>query len=98
MSVRVCIPRHLNIGRGALNGIADMLKRMGPIQNPLIVTDRFMVDSGVADRVQHLLCDANISSSVFSEVMPDPTDNLVLKGISVLEAGRHDAVIGLGGW
>mgnify|MGYP000147123141 FL=1 len=97
MSVRVCIPRHLNIGRGALNGIADMLKRMGPIQNPLIVTDRFMVDSGVADRVQHLLCDANISSSVFSEVMPDPTDNLVLKGISVLEAGRHDAVIGLGG-
>ncbi|WP_299848831.1 iron-containing alcohol dehydrogenase [uncultured Roseovarius sp.] len=97
MSVRVCTPRFMSIGRGALNGIADILSRMGHIRNPLIVTDRFMSDSGVAARVQGLLHEAGLKSGVFDAVLPDPTDTVVLAGISALEQGGHDAVVGLGG-
>ncbi len=97
MTVRVCTPRFLNIGQGALSGIADLLARMGDIRNPLIVTDRFMVEFGVAAKVQDLLSKAGLSSSVFDAVLPDPTDTIVLAGIEVLERGGHDAVIGLGG-
>ena len=97
MTVRVCTPRFLNIGRGALDGIADLLERMGDIRNPLIVTDKFMVEFGVAAKIQDLLSQTGLSSGVFDAVLPDPTDTVVLAGIEVLERGGHDAVIGLGG-
>ena len=97
MTVRVCAPRFMSIGSGALNGIADLLSRMGDIKNPLIVTDNFMAEFGLAARVQGLLHNAGLSSAVFDAVLPDPTDTVVLAGISVLQKGGHDAVIGLGG-
>lgn len=97
MNVRVCAPRFISVGGDALSGIAEILSRVGAIRNPLIVTDTFMVESGVAARVQDLLGAAGLSSSVFDAVLPDPTDTIVLAGIEALESGAHDAVIGLGG-
>ena len=97
MNVRVCAPRFLYVGGDSLDGIADVLVRMGPIRNPMIVTDKFMSESGVAARVQALLDKAGLISSVFDAVLPDPTDSIVLAGIEMLESSGHDAVIGLGG-
>jgi len=97
MNVRVCAPRFLSVGADALNGISDVLGRMGAIRNPMIVTDRFMAESGMAERVQSLLKKAGLTSSVFDAVLPDPTDTIILAGIEKLESGGHDAVIGLGG-
>jgi alcohol dehydrogenase class IV len=96
-SVRICAPRFLNVGKGALGEVALMLERMGGVRNPLIVTDAFMVSSGMAGRVQALLTSAGLKSAVFDKVLPDPTDTIVLAGIEMLEQGGHDAVIGLGG-
>ena len=97
MNVRVCTPRFLSVGGGALSGIADILERMGAIRNPLIVTDKFMSESGMAARVQAHLTDAGMTSEIFDAVLPDPTDTIVLAGIQMLESGAHDAIIGLGG-
>lgn len=96
-SVRICAPRFMTVGKGALDGIPVILTRMGGVRNPLIVTDAFMVSSGVAGRVQELLISVGLTSAVFDKVLPDPTDTIVLAGIEMLEAGGHDAVIGLGG-
>ncbi|MGC1488283.1 MAG: iron-containing alcohol dehydrogenase, partial [Albidovulum sp.] len=96
-AVRICAPRFLNVGKGALGEVALMLERMGGVRNPLIVTDAFMVSSGMAGRVQALLTSAGLKSAVFDKVLPDPTDTIVLAGIEMLEQGGHDAVIGLGG-
>ncbi|MDI3337705.1 iron-containing alcohol dehydrogenase [Defluviimonas aestuarii] len=87
----------MTVGKGALDGIPVILTRMGGVRNPLIVTDAFMVSSGVAGRVQELLISVGLTSAVFDKVLPDPTDTIVLAGIEMLEAGGHDAVIGLGG-
>ena len=97
MNVRVCAPRFLSVGGGTLGSIADLLDRMGSIKNPLIVTDKFMSDSGLAAKVQALLAQAGLTSAVYNAVLPDPTDTIVLAGIDMLERGGHDAVIGLGG-
>lgn len=96
-TVGICAPRYLDVGRGAVNGIANLLGKIGKVQNPLIVTDKVMVEIGIAGRVQQLLADAGMTSSLFDSVLPDPTDEMVLAGIDVLEAGKHDCVIGLGG-
>lgn len=96
-NVCVCVPRNLHIGKGALNDIGQLLAKIGHIKNPLIVTDKFMTSSGVTARVQSLLKASGIDSVVFDEVMPDPTDEIVLAGVKLLENNKHDAVIGLGG-
>jgi alcohol dehydrogenase class IV len=95
--VNVCAPRHMTIGKGALNSAAELLAKIGDIRNPLIVTDKIMVEVGAAGRVQTLLEAAGMRSAIFDEVLPDPTDDVVLAGIEALESGGHDAVIGLGG-
>lgn len=95
--VGICSPRYLDVGKGAVNDIANLLGKIGSLHNPLIVTDKVMVEIGVATRVQKLLADAGMSSGVFDKVLPDPTDDVVVAGVDALEAGKHDCVIGLGG-
>ena len=96
-SVRVCVPRILQIGRGSLDRIADVLARIGSANRPLVVTDEFMVRQGIAERVRERLAEHNIRCGVFDGVLPDPTDEVIQAGLAALEAGDHDCVIGLGG-
>ena len=96
-TVCVCAPRHLNIGKGALRDVVDMLGKIGTITNPLIVTDKMMVQVGIVGNLQEHLTKGGIKSAVFDEVLPDPTDDIVLAGVKAAIDGGHDAVIGLGG-
>ena len=96
-TVCVCSPRHLNIGRGALRDVVDMLGKIGNIYNPLIVTDKMMVQVGIVGNLQEYLRKGGLKSAVFDEVVPDPTDDIVLAGVKATIDGGHDAVIGLGG-
>lgn len=95
--VDVCAPRHMLVGKGAFDDVALILEKIGDIKNPLIVTDKFMASSGVVERLQKLLKAAGISSGVFDDVMPDPTDEVVLAGVRLVDENGYDAVIGLGG-
>lgn len=95
--VEVCAPRHMLVGKGAFDDVALILGKIGDIRNPLIVTDSFMASSGVVERLRNLLKAAGISSGVFDKVLPDPTDEIVLAGLSLVEDCSHDAIIGLGG-
>ncbi|MGB7243734.1 MAG: iron-containing alcohol dehydrogenase [Sulfitobacter sp.] len=96
-TVCVCAPRHLNIGKGALRDVVEMLGKIGSITNPLIVTDKVMVDVGIVGKLQDHLTRGGLKSAVFDAVLPDPTDDIVLAGVKALVDGNHDAVIGLGG-
>ncbi|MEM6902264.1 MAG: iron-containing alcohol dehydrogenase [Pseudomonadota bacterium] len=95
--VRVCMPRILDIGAGALGRLPAALATIGAAAKPLIVTDQFMTSSGLTDRVSGLIAEAGLTSAVFDQITPDPTDEQVKLGIAKLEAGEHDCVIGLGG-
>lgn len=95
--VVVCVPRHMLVGKGSMNDIAMILGKIGDVKNPLIVTDKFMTSSGVVGRLQALLGHVGISSGIFDGVLPDPTDEMVLAGVNLVQENNHDAVIGLGG-
>lgn len=96
-TVRICVPRFLQVGRGSLSHVPDVLARIGSVRRPLIVTDKVMVSHGMTGRVCESLADRNIQCGVFDGVIPDPTDEVVHAGLAALEAGGHDCVIGLGG-
>ena len=96
-NVRVCVPRYLQIGKGSLNQLPEIIKILGSIKSLLIVTDKQMVQFGYVKKLQEVLNKGGLKSDVFDDTIPDPTDEVVLKGIEVLEKNKNDAVIGFGG-
>ena len=96
-TVRICTPRYLQIGRGSVSYIPEILDAIGPIRSPLIVTDKTMVELGHVGKVQDCLADHGIDCGVFGETLPDPTDEVLLAALDKLRAGNHDCVIGVGG-
>ena len=96
-NVRVCVPRYMQIGKGSLNQLPEILNIIGSVKSPLIVTDKQMVKFGYVKRLQEILSKAGLKSSVFEDTIPDPTDKVVLNGVDILKKNKNDAVIGFGG-
>jgi alcohol dehydrogenase class IV len=89
-------PRLMQIGGGTVASVAEVLAKFG-LSRPLVVTDPFMVSSGLVRRCLDPLDQAGIVAAVFSDTIPEPTDVVVQAGVSVLAAGHFDCLIGFGG-
>ena len=96
-NVRVCVPRYMQIGKGSLNELPEIIKILAPIKSFLIVTDKQMVEFGYVKKLQDILSKAGLKSNIFDDTVPDPTDTVVLNGITFLEKFKNEAVIGFGG-
>jgi alcohol dehydrogenase class IV len=97
MVATVVSPRIMRIGGGAVAQAAEVLAALG-LRRPLVVTDPFMVSSGLVRRLLDPLAEAGIEPPVFSETVPDPTDTVVEAGVAALRAaGEIDCLIGFGG-
>lgn len=83
-------------GRGAIRQLPAELKKMG-IQRALIVTDRFLYDSGVADRVGAALLDGDVEYAIYYQVQPNPTIAVVNECIEAARALEVDLLVAVGG-
>jgi alcohol dehydrogenase class IV len=96
------MPSHFNVpstviaGAGALRELAPQLARRG-LSRVLLVTDSYMVSSGLAARVASDLAATGIAVEIFAEVQPDPSEENVLAGFARLQASGAQAVVALGG-
>lgn len=88
-------PRIIEIGGGTVAKAGALLARLG-FSRPLIVTDPFMVSSGLLERLTGPLREAGIEFEVFSETIPEPTDTIVVAGVQRI-APHHDCLIAFGG-
>ena len=91
------MPRYMQIGKGSLNQLPEILGIIGSIKSLLIVTDKQMVKFGYVKKLQEILSTAGLKSNVFDDTIPDPTDTVVLNGVDTLKKNKNDAVIGFGG-
>ena len=96
-NVRVCVPRYMQIGKGSLNQLPEILSIIGSVKSLLIVTDKQMVKFGYVKKLQEILSKAGFKTNVFDDTIPDPTDTVVLNGVDILKKNKNDAVIGFGG-
>ena len=96
-NVRICVPRYMQIGKGSLNQLPEIIKTLDSVKSFLIVTDKQMVEFGYVKKLQDILTRAGLKSNVFDDTVPDPTDKVVLNGINHLEKFKSEAVIGFGG-
>ncbi len=62
----------------------------------VLITDKFMVDSGMADVIVKKLKNCK-SVAIFDEVVPDPPMTLIQRGIEFLSDKECDVVVALGG-
>jgi alcohol dehydrogenase class IV len=96
MVVQLVAPRLMLLGGGSVAKLPDVLAQLG-LTRPLVVTDPFMVSSGLLDRALAPLKGAGIAASTFSDTVPDPTDTVIEAGVGVLRSGEYDCLIGFGG-
>ena len=89
-------PRAMRVGGGAVKQVADVLATFG-LSRPLVVTDPYMVSSGLVRRCLDPLEAAGLRPAVFSDTVPEPTDAVIEAGVAALGEGAYDCLIGFGG-
>jgi len=88
-------PNRIVFGAGSLARLSDLLREHNA-KRVLLVTDKGLVDAGLADRVQNATSDA-ADIILFDEVEPNPTESCVDRAAEALKSEGCDLVIGLGG-
>lgn len=88
-------PSHIVYGEHAIDALGPAIQGKGT--KALIVTDNFMVRSGVIKHVTDSLDAAQLAYVVFDEVNVEPTDIVVNNGLKVYQEQQCDFFIALGG-
>lgn len=74
----------------------DHLKEL-PYKRVLVITDPYVVLSGMADLITGPLTEAGIEYDIFKEVVPDPPIEKISEGVKKLLEYRPEAIIAVGG-
>lgn len=96
MSYEIALPRTLRIGRGASTELAEVIASLG-LSRPLVVTDRFLLESGTVPPIVDALTRHGLAPAVFADTVPDPTTDSLGPGVAMAVAHRADCVVGFGG-
>lgn len=90
------LPTRNLFGEGAVEEVGDLMKSLGG-KRAMIVTDAFLAQNGMAERIQSILSASGLDSVVFGGAEPNPKDINVDAGLVVFKENACDAIISLGG-
>ncbi len=83
-------------GPGARKELPGVIARLG-FKKALVVTDKGLIQFGVAKMVFDVLDAAGIAYEVYDEVKPNPTVTNVKRGVEAAKAAKADCIIAIGG-
>jgi len=84
------------VGPDTSRQLGDLAAGMG-IKRALIVTDPGIIQFGLLDAAIENLKANNIELSIYSDVVADPPESVVIDAVAAAQAFRCDGVIGFGG-
>lgn len=90
------VPPTTLVGDGIAVKMGEYLEELDA-RRVLIVTDQQIVKLGLMNPMLRSLRRHQIDCQVFDEVLPDPTDQIVMKGVAALQASGCDTVLTFGG-
>ncbi|WP_438491807.1 iron-containing alcohol dehydrogenase [Paenibacillus sp. IHBB 3054] len=97
MSTHVYYVPSINImGKGCLKEIGPYIQELN-LQKALVVTDKFLVKSGIAGKLLAVLDEAGINYVVYDEVKPNPTCKNVHDGVDFLKQHECEYLVSIGG-
>ena len=89
-------PVKVVFGEGKLNETGIYASEYGR-KAIIVTTGTFFKESGLVDRLQHILKEAGVDSITYSDVDPNPLNTQIDKGAALARAEGCDMVLGLGG-
>ena len=90
-------PNKIFFKPGCLSKALEELKTVYDRKRVLVVTDKFLYESGFSRKVTDTLDRLGIQTEVFSDVAPDPTLACAEEGANLCKSYKPDAIIALGG-
>lgn len=84
------------MGAGCLQELGPVISDLG-FKKALVVTDKFLVSCGIAEKVTNILKEQNIEFVIYDEVLPNPTCEVVNNGLIELKRHECDFVVSIGG-
>ncbi len=96
MSTIFSIPPTIITGAGASEKVGEQAKRLGATK-ALIVTDPGIVKVGYPHQISNNLQNAGITSTIYSDVTPDPTLQNVNDGLKQYVDEKCDLIVSIGG-
>ncbi|MGF7047821.1 lactaldehyde reductase [Paenibacillus sp. DS2015] len=97
MSTHVYYVPSINImGKGCLQDIGLYIQELN-LNKALVVTDKFLVKSGIAGKLLAVLDKIDIQYVIYDDVKPNPTCKNVHDGVAFLKANDCDYIISIGG-
>ncbi|MRR53575.1 MAG: iron-containing alcohol dehydrogenase [Deltaproteobacteria bacterium] len=90
------IPSVTKMGIGAVKQLGATANFLGGTK-ALLITDKGMVEMGVADQMKKLLEDAGVPTVIFGGAEPNPTDLNIRAGLKVYKDNQCDMLVSLGG-
>ena len=83
-------------GPGARKELPGVVKRLG-FKKALVVTDKGLMQFGVAKMVLDVMDEAGIAYEIFDDVKPNPTVTNVKNGIEACKQAKADFIVAIGG-
>lgn len=83
-------------GPGARKELPGVIARLG-FKKAMIVTDKGLIQFGVAKMVSDVLDEASIPYEIYSEVKPNPTVTNVQMGVEAFKQSGADCLVAIGG-
>ena len=83
-------------GRGAREVLAEEIKRRD-FKKVFLVSDKSLVEAGVAEKIEKELEKAEIPYELYSEIKPNPTIKNVLDGVEACKNSGADLIVAVGG-
>ena len=91
--IRFTIPRDIYFGENAL----DHLKSVKGTKAMLVIGSQRLINDGTVSKIQDLLKEANVETSIFAGIESDPSVETVMRGVETMKAFNPDVIIGIGG-
>lgn len=92
------LPRILKVGGGTLAQLPAALAQLG-LAAPFIITDPFLAQSGLLDRLTDVLDGAGLAHGVYPHAVADPITAAIDAALGAMAGGAdaYDCVLGFGG-
>lgn len=96
MSFTLALPRIALSGTNAIQDAIATIEQSG-VTSVLFLTDAILVNLPAAKLIRQLLDEKKISTTLFTEIEPNPTTQTVDKAFAVFQKAKPQAIIALGG-
>ena len=96
MANRIILNETSYFGKGAIQHITEELNKRN-YQKIVVVTDKTLIDHGVATKVMDLLDEASVHYYTYDGIVPNPTIENVKDGVDFVKKSNAECMIAIGG-